>query len=82
MPATDEEVEELVKNFDTLNKDERAIVLRLLRSMSARIQRTGKPAMSRGYARCAGCGENTLCYSQRGVMRCDKCRRESAKGNQ
>lgn len=82
MPATDEEVEELVKHYDALNKDERVIVLRLLRSMNARIQRTGKPAMSRGYAKCAECGEETLCYSQRGVMRCAKCRRAAAKGGQ
>lgn len=82
MPATDEEVEDLVKHFDALNKDERTVVLRLLRTMSERIQRTGKPAMSRGYAKCAGCGVESICYSQRGIMRCDKCRRAAAKGNQ
>lgn len=71
--ATDEEVEELVKCFEAMNREERGAILRLVKTMNGRIKPQG---MSRGYAKCADCKEQTLCYSKQGIMRCDKCRRK------
>lgn len=75
--ATDEEIEELVKHFEILNRDERNVVLRMLKVMTARGNRTQGP--SRAFADCAECGEHTLCYAKHGIMRCAKCRREGDK---
>lgn len=71
--VSDQEVEELVRGFEVLNREERGTVLRLLKLMSARVKPQG---MSRGYAKCADCKEHTLCYAKQGIMRCDKCRRK------
>lgn len=81
--------QELLDAFQKLGEAEKGIVAQLVQALQSKPAAPPTPyvhpsklpsraAPFRGYTLCADCGEHALCYSRRGVPRCDHCRRKLA----